>query len=398
MLNTIEEALEDLRAGKPVVVVDDEDRENEGDVIIPAETATPEMINFMLREARGLVCVPLPKERLIALGIPPMVDRNTDPYGTAFTVSVSARNNIDTGVSAADRAETVRALIDPTTTPFDIVRPGHVFPLEAQPGGVLTRPGHTEATVDLAMLAGFKPAGVTCEIINDDGTMARMPDLEKFAKKHDLKLISIADMIKYRKKTEQYITERASATIPTEFGEWSISVFESNADNKEQVALVKGDIYGQEDVMTRVHSECLTGDIFGSQRCDCGEQLASAMQRIDKEGRGVILYMRQEGRGIGLVNKLNAYQLQDAGLDTAEANEKLGFPVDSRDYGIAAQMLNELGVKSIRLLTNNPKKMTGISGYGVTETERVPHEITANDNNKQYLKTKAEKMGHLLNV
>ena len=398
MLNTIEEAIAAIKAGKPVIVVDDEDRENEGDVMIPAELATPEIVNFMLTEARGLICVPLPAERLLALGIPPMVDRNTDPYGTAFTVSVGARHKVDTGVSAADRAESIRVLVDSNSTPYDLVRPGHVFPLEAKPGGVLQRPGHTEATVDLARLAGFKAAGVTCEIMNADGSMARMKDLEQFAQKHSLRLISIADLIKYRKRTEQCATAQATATIPTRYGEWTMTVFKSTADNKEHVALVKGDVQDRSNVLTRIHSECLTGDVFGSQRCDCGDQLDAAMAKIDQEGAGVVLYMRQEGRGIGLINKLDAYQLQDTGLDTAEANERLGFPVDSRDYGVAAQMLESLGVQSIRLLTNNPKKMTGISGYGISVVERVPHQINPNDKNERYLKTKQEKMGHLLEL
>ncbi len=398
MLNTIEEAIKDLQRGKPLIVVDDADRENEGDVFIPAQFATTKVVNFMATHARGLICVALPEERLRALNLPPMVERNTDPYGTDFTVSVNALQNVETGISAADRAETIRVLIDPNTTPFDLVRPGHIFPLRAKPGGVLQRAGHTEAAVDLPRLAGLTPAGVTCEIMNADGTMARMPQLRVFARKHKLKIVSIADLIAYRKQIDHSVKQVAAAPIPTKHGEWTMMVFESAADNNQHIALVKGDVYGKKNVLVRVHSECVTGDVFGSCRCDCGEQLKKAMQIIDQKGLGVIIYMRQEGRGIGLVNKLNAYLLQDAGLDTAEANRKLGFPVDLRDYGIGAQMLSQLGLTSIELLTNNPKKIVGVQGYGLRVVKQRPLEVSANPKNERYLRTKKQKMGHTLSL
>lgn len=397
-LNTISQALKDLKHGKPLIVVDDADRENEGDLFIPAQFASTKIVNFMATHARGLICVALPEERLRALNLPPMVERNTDPYGTDFTVSVNARNNVETGISAADRAETIRVLIDPKTTPFDLVRPGHIFPLRAKPGGVLQRAGHTEAAVDLPRLAGLTPAGVTCEIMNANGTMARLPQLTIFARKHKLKIVSIADLIAYRKQIDHSVKQVAAAPVPTKYGQWTMTVFESAADNNQHIALVKGDVYGKKNVLVRVHSECITGDIFGSLRCDCGDQLEKAMKIIERKGSGVIVYMRQEGRGIGLVNKLNAYLLQDAGLDTAEANKKLGFPVDLRDYGIGAQILSQLGLTSIQLLTNNPKKMVGVSGYGLKVVKQLPLEIPANPQNERYLRTKKQKMGHTLSL
>lgn len=397
-LNTISQALKDLKHGKPLIVVDDADRENEGDLFIPAQFASTKIVNFMATHARGLICVALPEERLRALNLPPMVERNTDPYGTDFTVSVNARNNVETGISAADRAETIRVLIDPKTTPFDLVRPGHIFPLRAKPGGVLQRAGHTEAAVDLPRLAGLTPAGVTCEIMNVNGTMARLPQLIVFARKHKLKIVSIADLIAYRKQIDHSVKQVAAAPVPTKYGQWTMIVFESAADNNQHIALVKGDVYGKKNVLVRVHSECITGDIFGSLRCDCGDQLEKAMKIIERKGSGVIVYMRQEGRGIGLVNKLNAYLLQDAGLDTAEANKKLGFPVDLRDYGIGAQILSQLGLTSIQLLTNNPKKIVGVSGYGLKVTKQLPLEIPANSQNERYLRTKKQKMGHTLRL
>lgn len=398
MLNTIKEALNDIKRGKPVIVVDDADRENEGDLIIPAQFASTKIVNFMATHARGLICVAMPEERLRALSLPPMVQRNTDPYGTDFAVSVNARHGVETGISAADRAETIRVLIDPKTTPYDLVRPGHVFPLRAKPGGVLQRAGHTEAAVDLPSLAGLTPAGVTCEIMNADGTMARLPQLRVFARKHKLKIVSIADLIAYRKQIDHSVKQLAAAPIPTKHGDWTMLVFQSSADNNQHIALVKGDIYNKKNVLVRVHSECITGDVFGSCRCDCGSQLDKAMQIIDTEGMGVIIYMRQEGRGIGLVNKLNAYLLQDAGLDTAEANRKLGFPVDLRDYGIGAQILSQLGLTTIQLLTNNPKKIVGLQGYGLRIVKQRPLEIQANVHNQLYLQTKKKKMGHTLRL
>lgn len=395
-MNTIKEALQDLRKGKPVVVVDDANRENEGDVQIPAEFVTPKIINFMVTHARGLVCVAMPAARLRALELHPMVQQNSDPYQTAFTVSVNARHGVTTGISAFDRAATVKTLIAGKTKPQDLVRPGHVFPLQAQPGGVLQRAGHTEAAVDLAKLINRTPAGVTCEILNADGTMARLPQLKKFAKTHGLKIISIADLIAYRRTTEHTVHQIANANIPTGTGDWQLVLFESSTDGLQHMAMIKGDVAGKRNVPVRVHSECFTGDVMGSQRCDCGEQLHSAMQYIEQQGQGVILYLRQEGRGIGLANKLHAYLLQDAGLDTVEANLHLGFPADLRDYGMGAQMLQQLGLTTIQLLTNNPKKIVALDGFGLKVTKIIPLQIKPNRYNRRYLQTKQQKLGHLL--
>lgn len=396
MLNTIPQALSDLKRGKPVIVVDDANRENEGDLIIPAAKITPQIVNFMIQHARGLVCVSLPMERLQALQLPPMVVDNTDPYGTDFSVSVDARFGITTGISAQDRATTIRALLNPKTTPFDLVRPGHVFPLRAKTGGVLERAGHTEAGVDLATLAGFAPAGVCCEILNKDGSMARLPQLQRFAKQHKMKMISIEDLIAYRKQKDCLVQEVSTATLPTTTGDWRIVVFNELTNDNHHVALVKGDVYGKANVLVRVHSECLTGDVFGSLRCDCGPQLDLAMEKINQAGAGVLLYLRQEGRGIGLVNKIQAYLLQDQGLDTVEANVQLGFPPDLRDYGIGAQMLVKLGLSTIHLLTNNPKKIIGLEGHGLKITKHLPLRIKSNKYNKSYLQTKRKKLGHWL--
>ncbi|MDY0398086.1 bifunctional 3,4-dihydroxy-2-butanone-4-phosphate synthase/GTP cyclohydrolase II [Desulfuromonas thiophila] len=393
----IEAALEDLRQGRMVILVDDEDRENEGDLTMAAEMVTPEAINFMAREGRGLICLTLTEERADELELPLMVSDNSSSFGTAFTVSIEARRGVTTGISAADRAHTIRVAIDDASGPRDLARPGHVFPLRARKGGVLVRTGQTEGSVDLARLAGLKPAAVICEIMNDDGTMARMPQLRVFAEQHDLKIISIADLIAYRMRKELLVRRGAETVLPTWYGgEFKAIVYENDVDNAHHVALIKGTIDPQQPTLVRVHSECLTGDVFGSQRCDCGQQLQAAMAQIDEAGSGVIIYMRQEGRGIGLVNKLKAYALQDCGHDTVEANEALGFKPDMRDYGIGAQILADLGVRQIRLMTNNPKKMVGLQGYGLEVIERVPIEMPANRVNKRYLQTKKDKLGHLL--
>lgn len=394
--NTIEEAVEDIRKGKMIVVVDDEDRENEGDLLMAAEKVTPESINFMATYGRGMICVPLNEKRAEELELPMMVEKNNENMGTAFTVTVDHKNST-TGISAFERANTVKELVDPSSKGIDFKRPGHIFPLVARLGGVLKRSGHTEAAVDLAQIAGLYPAGVICEIMNDDGTMARVCQLMEFVKKHYLKIVTIADLIEYRRSNEKLVKKAAEAKLPTQYGEFKIVAYENVINGEHHVALVKGDVKNQDKpVLVRVHSECLTGDAFHSLRCDCGEQLNAAMKQISEEGVGVLLYMRQEGRGIGLVNKVRAYELQDKGKDTVEANVLLGFPPDLRDYGIGAQILYDLGIKKIRLLTNNPKKLIGLKGYGLEMVERVPLQIQENEVNKFYLRTKKEKMGHLL--
>lgn len=395
-LNTIPEALQDIKKGKIIIVVDSEDRENEGDLIMAAEKATPDTINFMAKFGRGLICIPMEDNRLNTLNLHPMVRNNDDHYHTDFTVSVDAKKGITTGISAYDRAHTIKVLINTKTTDKDLAKPGHIFPLRAKTGGVLERAGHTEASLDLAKLAGLYPAGVICEILNEDGTMARLHQLIEFSKKHALKIISIAELIEYRRKNEKLIEKVSDAHLPTQYGLFTIIAYKSKIDQNVHVALVKGDINKNESILVRVHSECLTGDVFTSLKCDCGDQIQKAMQMIEKEGKGIIVYMRQEGRGIGIENKIKAYKFQEQGMDTVEANCALGFPADLRDYGIGAQILVDLGVKKIRLLTNNPKKVIGISGYGLEIVERVPIEIKPNKINKKYLETKKKKMGHLL--
>ena len=395
---TIPEAIEDIEAGKFVIIVDDEGRENEGDLAIAAERVTPEAINFMAKYARGLICLPIIGERLDELEIPMMVQENTSRFSTAFTVSIEAKHRVSTGISAYDRAATIKAVLDPDTRPEDIIQPGHMFPLRAREGGVLVRAGHTEAIVDFTRLAGLYPAGVICEIMNDDGTMARLPELEVMAGGHGIRIISIAELIAYRRKHENLVQRVAEASLPTKYGEFTIIAYRSVIDPDEHVALIKGDISTAEPVLVRVHSECLTGDVFGSLRCDCGDQIVLAMQAISREGRGVFLYMRQEGRGIGLHNKLRAYALQDQGMDTVEANVALGFAPDLRDYGIGAQILVDLGLHEIRLLTNNPKKVVGLEGYGLKVIESVPIIARANPVNAHYLETKRDKLGHHLGV
>ena len=393
---TIEEAIEEIREGRMVVVVDDPDRENEGDLTIAAQFATPDAINFMATHARGLICLCLTEERADYLALRPMTDNNEAPLGTAFTVSVEAREGVTTGISAADRSRTIQVAIHADSTAHDLVQPGHVFPLRAKPGGVLERIGQTEAAVDLARLAGLNPSGVVCEIMNDDGTMARVHDLAPYCERHGLKMITVADLVEYRRRHEKLVERGASVQLPTEFGEFTAVAFREKLTGKIHVALVKGNVDGAENVLVRVHSECLTGDVFHSLRCDCGEQLDQALAQIEDAGSGVLLYMAQEGRGIGLLNKLRAYELQEQGLDTVEANLELGFPADARDYGIGNQILADLGLTTLRILTNNPKKLTGIDGFGLTVVEQVPIEVAPHTENQRYLRTKRDKLGHRL--
>lgn len=398
-VSTVNEAIEDIKDGKMVILVDDEDRENEGDLCMVAERVTPEAINFMAKHGRGLICLSLDSEIADRLKLPLMVYDNESRFQTAFTVSVEARSGVTTGISAADRATTILTAVADGAKHGDLVSPGHVFPIRAKKGGVLVRTGQTEGSVDLARLAGQKPAGVICEIMKDDGTMARMPDLDIFAKEHNLKIVTIADLINFRLQHESLVRRSATATLPTRYGGlFKLIVYENDVDNSEHVALIKGDIRPEDEVLVRVHSECLTGDVFGSERCDCGDQLHTAMKMVEEEGKGVIVYMHQEGRGIGLANKVKAYHLQEHGRDTVEANLELGFKEDLRDYGIGAQILVDLGVRKMRLMTNNPKKIVGLQGYGMTMVERVPIEVKPNKNNVRYLQTKKEKMGHLLEI
>src|SRR6266511_3387259 len=394
--SSIEDAIEDIRRGRMVVVCDDENRENEGDLTLAAQFATPENINFMAKHGRGLICLALTDERCNELGLNLMAAKNEAPFQTAFTVSVEAREGVTTGISAADRARTVQVAIDPHSRPEDLVQPGHVFPLKAKDGGVLERTGQTEAAVDLARLAGLSPAGVICEVMNEDGTMARVPDLARYCQKHGLRMVTVADLIEYRRRRDKLVERVIETRLPTVFGEFDVIGYRSLVDEKHHVAMVKGQINGEEDVLVRVHSECLTGDVFHSLRCDCGQQLEDALLRIEQEGRGVLLYLAQEGRGIGLLNKLRAYRLQEEGRDTVEANLELGLPPDLRDYGIGAQILVDLGLSSIRLLTNNPKKIVGLEGYGLTVTDQIPIEHPANEHNRDYLVAKKERLGHLL--
>jgi 3,4-dihydroxy 2-butanone 4-phosphate synthase/GTP cyclohydrolase II len=394
--DSIESVIADVRKGKTVIVVDDADRENEGDLILAAQHITPAAVNFMAKYGRGLICVPTTSERLQQLGIERMVRQNREVFRTDFQVSVDAARGVTTGISAADRAKTIHIMADPTAVPEDLVQPGHVFPLRARPGGVLQRAGHTEAAVDLATLAGCRPIGVLCEILNDDGTMARLPQLFRFAKKHKLKICTIEDLIQFRRTREKLVERVEIVNMPTDYGNFDLHLYRSKIDGQHHVALVRGDVAGQKNVLVRVHSECLTGDVFGSRRCDCGPQLHQAMRQVAEAGRGVIVYMRQEGRGIGLAPKIKAYKLQEQGYDTVEANQKLGYGMDLREYGLGAQILCDLGLKTIRLLTNNPKKVVGLEGYGLKITEQVPIRVKPNPHNERYLKAKREKMGHLL--
>jgi 3,4-dihydroxy 2-butanone 4-phosphate synthase/GTP cyclohydrolase II len=393
---SIEEAIEEIRAGRFVVVADDADRENEGDLTIAAQFVTPDAVNFMAMHGRGLICLCLTPERCDELGLRQMTDQNEAQFGTAFTVSIEARDGVSTGISAADRAHTIQVAVDPTSSPQDLVHPGHVFPLRARAGGVLKRSGQTEAAVDLARLAGLTPAGVVCEIMKDDGTMARVPDLVEFCERHDLKLVTVADLIEYRRRTEKLVERVVSVRLPTDYGDFQAVAYRETLTGKQHVALVKGEIEGKDDVLVRVHSECLTGDVFHSRRCDCGEQLDQALARIEQEGLGVLLYLAQEGRGIGLLNKLRAYELQEQGLDTVEANLELGFKADAREYGIGSQILADLGLTTIRVLTNNPKKLSGISGFGLEVVSQEPIEVEPNDENRGYLETKRDKLGHTI--
>lgn len=396
-LSKIEAALDDIRAGKMVILCDDEDRENEGDLVMASELVTAEAVNFMAKEGRGLICLTLTEDRADHLNLPLMVSDNSSSFGTAFTISIEARSGVTTGISAADRARTIQVAVADETTDRDLARPGHIFPLRAKKGGVMVRTGQTEGSVDLARLAGLKPSGVICEIMNEDGTMSRMPELKVFAKKHNLKIVTIEDLVAYRMRKELLVHRAAETVLPTPFGgDFTALVYENDVDDANHLALIKGELNPEQPTLVRVHSECLTGDVFGSMRCDCGDQLHASMKRIDEEGAGVILYMRQEGRGIGLVNKLKAYALQDDGQDTVEANETLGFSADLRDYGIGAQMLADLGIRKIRLMTNNPKKIVGLEGYGLEIVERVPIMVEAHRSNIKYLTTKREKLGHML--
>jgi 3,4-dihydroxy 2-butanone 4-phosphate synthase/GTP cyclohydrolase II len=394
--STIEDALEDIRDGKMVVVCDDEDRENEGDLTLAAQFATPEAINFMAKEGRGLICLALTPERCDELGLDLMAAKNEARFETAFTKTIEAREGVTTGISAHDRAHTIQVAIDPGSSPRDVVQPGHIFPLKAKDGGVLERTGQTEAAVDLARLAGLNPSGVICEIMNDDGTMARVPDLARYCERHGLKMITVADLVSYRRRHDKLIERVVETSLPTDFGDFTAVGFRSLVDDKHHVAMVKGEVDGMEDVLVRVHSECLTGDVFHSQRCDCGQQLEDALRQIEEEGRGVLLYLAQEGRGIGLLNKLRAYKLQEQGLDTVDANLELGLPADLRDYGIGAQILVDLGLSSIRLLTNNPKKIIGLEGYGLRVSDQLPIEHQPSEHNQAYMRTKRDRMGHLL--